>query len=135
MDDIEKALAEAREKAAEELALLKLKEEARQAAVKAEQKLANERANRRAIEAQEAEDARLREEAEERLAVERELHRKEAELVQKKLRKEEIERKREAAKHTIELAKKFEADAKLPRGDADNIMENPLKRFLIHTPE
>jgi len=125
----------AHENTMEQLAEARTKEEARQNELREQQRLANEKRLNIEKAKQYAKEERQRELDLLRLAIESGFDEKKVRGDIEKQRQEELATRLSNQEHAIELAMKSLEDARVPKGDAENIMPNPMARFLQKTPE
>ena len=125
----------AHENTMEQLAEARTKEEARQNELREQQRLANEKRLNIEKAKQYAKEERQRELDLLRLAIESGFDEKKVRGDIEKQRQEELATRLSNQEHAIELAMKSLEDARIPKGDAENIMPNPMARFLQKTPE
>jgi hypothetical protein len=125
----------AHEQTMEQLAEARTIEEARQNALREQQKLAQEKRINKEKAKQYAEEERQRELDLLRSAIESGLDEKKVRSDIEKQRQEDLSIRLANQEHAIELAVKALEDARIPKGDADTIMPNPLARFLMHSPK
>lgn len=134
----EKERLEAHEAAMEALAEARQKEEDRQAVSKEAQRIAKEHFIQKQNASKEAEAERLREEESLRRMIEQEENRKMEEISRNLRMREDIKRRLDEMEHAEELAKKQLRDVILqmaPKDDSEQIVTNPLEKFLQKTPE
>jgi len=127
----------AHEQAMKDIASARQEEELRQAEAKTAREAADAKAEKRKAERLEAEAAQLREEAEDRRAIEQEENKKQEAADNIIKMKEEIRKRLNELEHAEEMAKKELRDL-IMRGtenvDTERIMPNPLERFLQKEP-
>ena len=126
----------AHEQAMKDLAAARQEEELRQSEAKEAQQAADAKAEKRKAERQEAEAAQLREEAEARRLVEQEDNKRQVSADRIVKMKEDIKRRLDELEHAEELAKKQLRDLIMSgtENTSEQIMPNPLARFLQHEP-
>ena len=123
----------AHEQAMKELADARKREEERQAAAREVQRLAKEKRLKAEQFAKDAEQARLREAAEEQRIAEQELNRKQEEIDKTIALQEALKRKMDEMERAEETAKKALRDAILQASthiDTERIVPNPMARFF-----
>ena len=116
-----------------ELADARKREEERQAASREVQRLAKEKRLKAEQFAKDAEQARLREAAEEQRIAEQELNRKQEEIDKTIALQEALKRKMDEMERAEETAKKALRDAILQASthiDTERIVPNPMARFF-----